>query len=114
MDNRAGIYQSSNNYKSNDIGDSKMTNENKHTPAPWGNDLTPLIKSGDPTVKLNGRPSREALRVLAEDNFQYAKHRVNCHAELLDALERWVDFHEGNASVPEYVYAAIARARGEG
>lgn len=87
-----------------------------HNPAPWTNELTPLIEAGNPVVKLNGAPCSVDLRVLSEDNFQYAKHRVNCHDELLEALieiEQMVHANEMNEGTMEVVRAAISKAKGE-
>lgn len=92
-----------------------------HNPAPWGDDLTPLIPAGDKRVLLKGVTSREALRVLAEDNFQFAKHRVNIHDEMLKALKEMESFalryadetHEFNKPFFERCSTVIAKAEGK-
>ena len=100
----------------------------KHTKTPWTNDLTPMIKGGDKSIKINGFPLSVDYRILAEDNFQFAKHRVNLHDELVDALELALDHlavadrlctiwsTETEKTLYESMYAvslALKKARGE-
>lgn len=75
-------------------------------PAPWTNDLTPMIKAGAPKIKLNGCVSRADLRVLSEDNFRYAMHRVNLHDDLiaflgksLSTLEAYIKINSCDAPI---------------
>jgi hypothetical protein len=44
--------------------------------APWG-DITPLVPAGDACVLLNGFPSRVPVRVLSEENYQFAVAAIN-------------------------------------
>lgn len=67
----------------------------KYDPAPWTEELTPLIGAGDDRVHLNGHPARTACRVIAEENFQYAMSRVNAHDDLVNALTDFVLAHDG-------------------
>jgi hypothetical protein len=91
--------------------------ETKYNPPPWTNELTPLIPADDPRVLLNGNPPRTALRVLAEENFQLAKHAVNNHEALVAVLKYWMFFIESEAGDPkqkpwvEKARAALAKAK---
>ena len=90
----------------------------KHTKTPWTNDLTPMIKGGDKSIKINGFPLSVDYRILAEDNFQFAKHRVNLHDELVEVLEAVIDFGiltaEEDESIIHYqITSVLKKARGE-
>ena len=66
----------------------------QHTAPPWDDNLTPLVKTGDPIVKLCGRSPLFNCRVLSEENFQFVKHRVNVHEDLvamLQLVEQYLD-----------------------
>lgn len=95
----------------------------KYDPAPWTNELTPLIENGDDRVLLNGRVPRTACRVIAEENFQYARSRVNAHDDLVKACQealgaiwelrdwRSATAYEADPSVKK-IRSALAQAEG--
>lgn len=66
-----------------------------HNPAPWTDELAPLVVAGDDRVKINGGPPRVAVRLLAEENFQFAKHRVNAYEALVETLSELCDIVQG-------------------
>ena len=61
--------------------------DSKHTPVPWGETIAPLIHAGDQRISIGGETPRVACRVLSEDNFQWAKHCVNAHDDLLERVQ---------------------------
>lgn len=59
-----------------------------HSPIPWTESLTPLIKAGSHLVQIGGESPKADIRLLSESNFQFALKSVNAAAELAQALER--------------------------
>lgn len=66
--------------------------ESKHTKLPWTDNLAPAIPAGSDQVLLGPRKERPLvnIRVLSEENFQFAKHRVNNHDQLVEALNNLI------------------------
>lgn len=89
-----------------------MTNETKHTahnPAPWTANLAPLFKAGDKNMKVNGSTVMVDVRLLSEDNFQYAMRCVNAHDDLVGALEAFLTYGENEATL-QAARAALKKA----
>ncbi len=59
----------------------------EHTATPWTDRTALAIPPGDDRVKLGGYPSKVAIRVLSEGNYQYAKHCINAHDDLVAACK---------------------------
>lgn len=88
----------------------------KYDPAPWTNELAPLIQPGDKRLLLNGHTATVACRVIAEENFQFAKHRINNHEALVEALQELVDeafknMSGGKGHLIDNAYRALKAAK---
>lgn len=90
-----------------------MTQETKHTPAPWelrrsdsnaNYFLYSENKKRTPFCGVNYHPP--------EGDGLANAHLIAAAPEMLKALERLVDLMDGNMSVPQYVYDAINKAKG--
>lgn len=53
-----------------------------HTPEPWTDLLTPMIKAYDDRLIINGARTQVACRILSEPNYQRAKACVNACAKI--------------------------------
>ena len=88
-----------------------------HSPTPWEETLTPIVKAGNGgRVLLGGKPPLRDIRVLSEENFQHAKRCVNAHDALVAALERvrgWLPTPDRTNGLHEQIEAALALARGD-
>ena len=64
--------------------DNPKVSKPRHNSAPWTDELSPLIEPGDDRVRLGQLqvPPSTACRILAEENFQFAKECVNEVARL--------------------------------
>ena len=85
----------------------------EHMPTPWTDETGASIAEGDPRVLFNGVPPAVKCRVIAEANYQHAKHCVNCHDELVAACE-WA--REVLSHVPvnaPKLDAALAKAKAQ-
>lgn len=60
-----------------------------HTQPLWDEQTAVFIKAGSNNLRLGffKEAPRVACRVLAEENFQFAKHRINCHDDLVSFVE---------------------------
>ncbi len=83
--------------------------KDQHTPAPWDDTLAPLIRAGDSRVQCGGQPTPRDCRVLAEENFQFAKRRVNAYDEMLALLRECLDNCKTEERLPISLSANIAR-----
>ena len=73
----------------------------KHTAGPWTHKEGMLYAENDGATIANLYTTEANANLIA------------AAPELLEALEKWINFHEGNASVPTYAYDAVNRARGQ-
>ncbi len=67
----------------------KMTEEEmaNHTKTPWGEDMAHQNLAGGQSLLLNGNRLAHTARILSEANYQYARHCVNSHDELIAACK---------------------------